>query len=120
MRTESLPINRPIKSGRELGMVLGANLLALVLAGCGSGSASLVQQWGCSACHADDRKLVGPAFRDIAARYRGQPQAQANLVAKVRNGGTGVWGQMPMPPHPAIPDADLQAMIKIILAAPAP
>ncbi|HEX9390454.1 MAG TPA: c-type cytochrome [Usitatibacteraceae bacterium] len=76
------------------------------------------QQYGCSSCHAADRKLVGPAFRDIAARYRGRADAEVLLVAKVRNGGAGVWGQMAMPPHPTLPDGALHEMIRTILAQP--
>lgn len=73
---------------------------------------------GCVACHAKDRKQVGPSFKDIAARYKGQPDAVATLAAKVRAGGKGVYGPIPMPPHPPerIGDADLKAVIEWMLA----
>ena len=73
---------------------------------------------GCVACHAKDRKQVGPPFKDIAARYKGQPDAVATLAAKVRAGGKGVYGPIPMPPHPPekIGDADLKAVIEWMLA----
>ena len=71
---------------------------------------------GCMACHAKDKKLVGPSFKDIAARYKGQ-DAVAQLTAKVRKGGAGAFGPIPMPPHDAakIGDADLQAVVEQIL-----
>jgi cytochrome c len=75
-----------------------------------------VQKYGCVACHAVDKKVVGPSFKDVAAKYRNQAGAQKQLVAKVKNGGSGVWGAVPMPPNPTVPDADLNAIVKWILA----
>ena len=73
---------------------------------------------GCTACHAKDKKVVGPAYKDVAAKYKGQ-DVVAKLTEKVRKGGSGVWGPIPMPPHPAdkISDADLKAAIESILAS---
>ena len=73
---------------------------------------------GCVACHAQDKKLVGPAFKDIAAKYRGNKDAAAQLADKVRKGGKGVWGPIPMPPSGAdkIGDADLKAALDWVLA----
>ena len=73
---------------------------------------------GCTACHAKDKKIVGPAYKDVAAKYKGQDVA-AKLAEKVRKGGSGVWGPIPMPPHAAdkISDADLKAAIDSILAS---
>ncbi len=72
---------------------------------------------GCMACHAKDKKVVGPAFKDIAAKYKGDKAAPAKLAEKVRKGGAGVWGPIPMPPHPAekISDADLKESVEQIL-----
>ncbi len=72
---------------------------------------------GCTACHANDKKLVGPAYKDVAAKYKGQADAVAKLSDKVRKGGQGVWGPVPMIPHPAdkISDADLKAVVEAIL-----
>lgn len=72
---------------------------------------------GCMACHAKDKKLVGPSFKDIAAKYKGQPDAVAKLTEKARKGGSGVWGPVPMSPNPPakISDADLKAAIEQIL-----
>ena len=72
---------------------------------------------GCMACHQKDKKLVGPSFKDIAAKYKGQADAVAKLADKVRKGGAGVWGPVPMAPNPPdkINDADLKAAIELIL-----
>lgn len=72
---------------------------------------------GCMACHQKDKKLVGPAFKDIAAKYKGQADVVAKLADKVRKGGSGVWGPVPMAPNPPdkINDADLKAAIELIL-----
>lgn len=71
---------------------------------------------GCLACHAKDKKIVGPAFKDIAAKYKGQ-DATAKLMEKVRKGGSGSFGPVPMAPNPPdkINDADLKAAIESIL-----
>jgi len=71
-------------------------------------------KYGCTACHAVDHRVVGPAFKDVAAKYRGK-DVEAQLVQKVKNGGAGVWGQVPMPPNAQVPDPDLQALVKWIL-----
>jgi len=71
-------------------------------------------KYGCTACHAVDHKVVGPSFQDVAAKYRGK-DVEATLVDKVKNGGSGVWGQIPMTPNPQVPDPDLHAIVKWIL-----
>ena len=72
----------------------------------------LAQKYACSACHQADRKLVGPSHADIAAKYRGNAGAEAMLMAKVRAGGSGVWGSTAMPPHAEIGDDDLRALVR--------
>jgi cytochrome c len=72
-------------------------------------------RYGCTACHAVDDKVVGPAFKEVAAKYRGK-DVETQLAQKVRNGGAGVWGQVPMPPNPQVPDADLHALVKWVLS----
>ncbi len=71
---------------------------------------------GCMACHTKDKKLVGPSFKDIAAKYKGQ-DVTAKLVEKVRKGGSGVFGPIPMAPNPPekIDDANLKAAVELIL-----
>jgi cytochrome c len=72
---------------------------------------------GCLACHNRDKKIVGPSYKDVAAKYKGQADAPAKLFDKVRKGGSGVYGPIPMPPNPAdkIGDAELKAAIEYIL-----
>ena len=71
--------------------------VAAVVAGPAFANADLAKAKNCMACHAVDKKMVGPAFKDIAAKYAGQKDAAAKLADKVIKGGTGVWGQIPMP-----------------------
>ncbi|MBN3792893.1 c-type cytochrome [Burkholderia sp. Ac-20353] len=70
----------------------------------------------CMGCHAVDRKLVGPSFKDIAARYKSDPQAVTKLSKKVKEGGSGVWGAIPMPAHPRMSDADVRSVVEWVLA----
>ena len=78
--------------------------------------ARLTGQYQCLACHAQDRKLVGPSFHEIAQRYKGK-DAHGPLAQKIRSGGQGAWGPVPMPPQPQVPESDIQAMVKWILEA---
>lgn len=78
-------------------------------------SEALYNSSGCAACHKPDVKLVGPALKDIAAKYKGQDVA-ATLAAKVKAGGVGVWGQIPMPPSPA-PEADIKTVVEWIISS---
>lgn len=76
----------------------------------------LAQTSKCFACHAVDRKLVGPAWRDIAAKYRGQKGVEAKLIDKVAKGGSGAWGAVPMPPNsPQVSQGDIKTLVRYIL-----
>jgi cytochrome c len=77
---------------------------------------ALMQKDGCSACHGVDKKIVGPAYQDVAAKYKGDGAALAKLTQKVKAGGSGVWGPIPMPPNAQVPDADLRVLVSWILA----
>ena len=77
---------------------------------------NLVKANDCSSCHAPDRPLVGPSYRDIAERYRGQAGVVDKLAAKVKQGGSGNWGTVPMSPHPALTDLQLKQMVEWILS----
>jgi cytochrome c len=79
-------------------------------------SEELAKKQGCTACHAIDKKLVGPAYKDVAAKYRGDKDAEAKLVDKVKKGGVGVWGQVPMPPNTTVKDEDVKTLVKWILS----
>jgi cytochrome c len=76
----------------------------------------LARKNACTACHAIDKKLVGPAYKDVAAKYRGDPKAEAMLIEKVKAGGVGVWGQVPMPPNTQVKDEDVKTLVKWILS----
>jgi cytochrome c len=83
----------------------------------GSKEREMAQKSGCFACHTVEKKLVGPAWNDVAAKYRGQKDAEAKLVAKVTKGGSGVWGAVPMPPNsPKVGDADIKTLVRYILS----
>lgn len=88
----------------------------LVSASSALASDALAKKYNCLACHAVDKKLIGPSYADVAAKYKGDAGAEAKLVAKVKNGGAGVWGQVPMPPNPAVPDADIKTLVKWALS----
>ncbi len=79
-------------------------------------SEQLAKDKNCLACHATDKKLVGPAYKDIAAKYKADKNAQATLVKKVREGGVGVWGQIPMPANPQVNEQEAQALVKWVLS----
>jgi cytochrome c len=76
----------------------------------------LAKKHACFACHALDKKLVGPSYKDVAAKYRGDGSAEAKLADKVKKGSQGTWGQVPMPPNASVPDADVRALVKWILS----
>jgi len=90
--------------------------LALASAGAWAGVEDAMTKAGCMACHTKDKKLVGPAFKEIAAKYKGQ-DVVATLMQKVRTGGKGNFGPIPMAPNPPekINDADLKAAVELIL-----
>ena len=72
---------------------------------------ALAKAKNCMACHAVDKKLVGPAYKDVAAKYAGQKDAADKLAQKVIKGGVGVWGQIPMPPNSAVPQGDIDQLV---------
>jgi cytochrome c len=78
-------------------------------------SKEIASKNSCMGCHAMDKKVVGPSYKDIAAKYKGQPDAVDKLVKKVRVGGGGVWGAVPMPGNSRISDADSKTVIVWIL-----
>lgn len=97
--------------------MLLASALALMAAGSWAATADeALNKAGCMACHQKDKKLIGPAFKDIAAKYKGQ-DATATLMDKVRKGGSGVYGPIPMSPNgpDKINDADLKLVVESIL-----
>src|SRR5690606_4177838 len=77
---------------------------------------ALAQKSGCLACHSVDKKLIGPSYKDVAAKYKGDKGAKAKLIAKVKNGGSGVWGPIPMPANTQVKDDDIKTMVQWILS----
>jgi len=75
----------------------------------------MLTKYGCIACHAVDHKVIGPALKDVAAKYEGKADAKAHLTEKIRNGGAGVWGEIPMTPNPQVPDEELHTIVKWVL-----
>jgi cytochrome c len=90
---------------------------SLMIAGQAAADQALAQKSGCLACHSVDKKVLGPAFKDVAAKYKGDKGAEAKLVAKVKAGGSGVWGPIPMPANsPQVKDGDIQKIVKWVLS----
>ena len=77
---------------------------------------ALAQKNACMACHSVDKKLVGPAYQEVAKKYAGQADAQAQLAKSIKAGGSGKWGAVPMPPQAALSDADANTLAAWILA----
>ncbi len=90
--------------------------VSLLGAGTAQADAALAKAKNCTACHASDRKLIGPAFKTIGAKYRDDTGAAARLVGKVKGGGVGVWGKVPMPANPQVNDQEALSLVKWILA----
>ena len=93
-----------------------ALLAALLAAPAAWASPQLAQQKPCMACHAVERKLVGPSYKDVAAKYAGQPGAADKLAEKIVKGGVGVWGAVPMPANPRVSAAEASQLAAWILS----
>jgi len=96
---------------------LAAALVALSAFGAAPAfaQADFAQKKNCMACHAVDKKVLGPAYKDVAAKYAGQKDAVDKLAAKVVKGGSGVWGNIPMPANPQVTDAEAKQLVQWIL-----
>jgi cytochrome c len=88
----------------------------LALAGPAAADLKLAQKEGCLGCHTVDKKLVGPGWKDVAAKYKGDAGAEAKLLKKVREGGKGNWGDIVQPPNTTTSDADLKTLVKFVLS----
>jgi cytochrome c len=98
---------------------LAVATIAALAASAGADAAeglALAKAQGCLACHAVDSKLVGPAYRDVAEKYKGQPDAPATLTQHIREGGSGRWGEIPMPPQKQLSEAQAKTLAQWILA----
>ena len=98
-------------------VVLTAAAIALVLAaGAASANEALARKYACLSCHQVAKKVVGPAFKDVAAKYKGDPGAVTHIVNVIKKGGKGNWGNIPMPPHPQVSDADAKKLAEWVLS----
>ena len=97
-------------------MMVAAVFASALVSQAAMASADLAKAKNCMACHAVANKLVGPAYKDVAAKYAGQKDAESKLAAKVIKGGAGVWGAIPMPANPQVSEADAKTLVKWILA----
>ena len=100
-----------MKSLTVLCAALGTLMVAPAFA-----SADLAQKKNCLACHAVDKKVIGPAYKDVAAKYAGQKDIADKLAQKVVKGGSGVWGAVPMPANPQVNDAEAKQLVVWILS----
>ncbi len=97
-------------------IVIAAAAALALSAGVASANQALAQKYACLSCHQLDKKVVGPAFKDVAKKYKGDAKAEEHLVGVIHKGGKGVWGTIPMPPHPQISDADAKALADWVLS----
>ena len=96
-------------------LLIAAASLSLVSASAFA-NADLAKAKNCLACHAVDKKLVGPSYKDVAAKYASDKDAAAKLAKKIREGGVGVWGQVPMPANPQVNEAEASTLAKWVLS----
>lgn len=93
-----------------------AAMLAAASANAGDAGEALAQKSGCLACHGIDKKVLGPSYKEVAAKYKGDKTAEAKLVQKVKAGGGGTWGNIPMPANsPQVKDEDIKTIVKWVL-----
>ena len=97
-------------------IVIAAAAVLAMGAGVASADQALAQKSACMSCHQVAKKVVGPAFADVAKKYKGDAKAADHLVGVIKMGGKGVWGATPMPPHPKVSDADAKKLADWFLA----
>lgn len=97
-------------------IVIAAAATALVtMSGMATASQQLAQKYACLSCHQVSKKVVGPAFADVAKKYKGDAGAEDHLMGVIKKGGKGVWGNVPMPPHPQVSEADAKSLANWVL-----
>jgi len=87
-----------------------------VLSSASYANQDLAAKSACLACHAIDKKVVGPSYKEVAQKYADDAAAEAKLIEKVKKGGSGVWGSVPMPASPAVKDEDIKTLVQWILS----
>jgi cytochrome c len=101
---------------KHMAVALTLGAAVFVAAAPSRASEELAKKHNCLVCHTVDKKVVGPSYKDVAAKYRSDKGAEVKLVDHVKKGSTGVWGPVPMPPNATVPDADVRALVKWILS----
>ena len=96
-------------------VAVGLASSCLFFAGSAFANEELFKKSNCMACHAIEQKRLGPSMKQVAAKYDGDSTAADRLAKKIREGGVGVWGQMPMPPQPQVSEADAKTLVEYIL-----
>lgn len=96
-------------------ILVAAAAVAALASNAALANEQLAKEKNCLACHAVDQKLVGPSYKDVAAKYKGDKSAEGKLVTKVLKGGSGAWGQIPMPANPQVNEAEAKKLVQWIL-----
>ena len=97
-------------------VLIAVAALSALMSNVAFANAELAKEKNCLACHAVETKLVGPAYKDVAAKYKGDKSAEAKLVQKVLKGGSGTWGAIPMPANPQVSEAEAHTLVKWVLS----
>ena len=97
-------------------IVIAAAAVLALTAGVASADQALAQKSACMSCHQLDKKVVGPAFKDVAKKYKGDAKAEEHIVGVIKKGGKGVWGTVPMPPHPQVSDDNAKKLAAWVLS----
>ena len=98
-------------------ILLAVGFASMAVSGSVMADLGLAKKSGCMACHSIEKKIVGPAWKDVAAKYKGDADAKSKLIAKIKKGGKGVWGPAPMPPYsPRVSDANIEKLTDFILS----
>ena len=98
-------------------IIFALGVAAVAVSGSAFADLDLAKKSGCLACHSVDKKIVGPAWKDVGNKYKGDAGAKANLISKVKAGGKGVWGPAPMPPYsPRVSDENIEKLVTFVLS----
>ena len=97
-------------------IVIAAAAVLAMTAGVASADEALAKKSACMSCHQVAKKVVGPSFQDVAKKYKGDAKAADHIVTVIKKGGKGVWGPVPMPPHPQVSDDNAKKLADWVLA----
>jgi cytochrome c len=100
---------------KKLSLIAATAIVSLLSATSALANQDLAQKRNCLACHALDKKIVGPAYKDVAAKYAKDKDAVTKLAEKIQKGGSGVWGPLPMPPNTTVTPEEAKTLAKWVL-----